>query len=155
MKQIPQDVSPAVRKLNPHLYGGKTLYEIFREEEHTIRPIEPDLTLKPCTDEQKLNKTERDYLRHLRMLLPKDAYIGIQNITLKLADDCRFTADFSYIDCSGRMTFVDTKAKHGKKVHIEDDALVKIKVAARTFRWARFVIAYKENDQWTEREVKP
>ncbi len=57
-------------------------------------PTSPVLTLKPQTEEEKLNKTERAFLAHQRMLMP-DRYIGIQNITLKLADDCRLTPDFN------------------------------------------------------------
>ena len=132
--------SPGFRALNPHL-------GIAPKVEPTY-PVEPDLTLRPCTDEQKLNKTEKAYLLHLRCILPRDAYIGIQNITLKLGDDCRFTPDFSYINENGRMTFVDIKGFQ------REDALVKIKAASRMFRWARFVIVTKEKTGWNEREIR-
>ena len=112
------------------------------------KPAVADLTLKPCTDEAKLNKTERAYLAYLRRLNPP--YIGIQNITLKLADDCRLTMDFSYINANGRMTFVDTKGGFWR-----EDAKIKVKVAARIYRWADFIVAHKEGVIWREELIKP
>lgn len=103
--------------------------------------------MHPCTDEDKLNKTERAYLARLRLLRPE--FIGIQNITFKLGDDCRFTPDFSYIDANGVLVFVDVKGFQ------RDDALVKIKTAARQFRLFRFVIAKKVGHEWEETPIKP
>lgn len=101
---------------------------------------------KPSTDEAKLNKTERAYLAHLRAIYP--AEIGIQNVTLKLADDCRLTADFNYINALGRWVFVDVKGFQ------REDALIKMKVAARCFPQIDFVIVKKNGKGWEIMPVK-
>lgn len=106
-----------------------------------------DLAKQPCTDESRLNKTERAYLARLRML--KVPTLRIQQITLKVADDCRLTVDFTYVDENGRLTFVDVKGFQ------REDALIKMKVAARTFPEFRFVIAKRVKGNWEHIEVKP
>ncbi len=110
-------------------------------------PLKTDFKASPSTDEAKLNKTERAYLAYLRRLgVPS---LGIQNVTLKLADDCRLTVDFNYIDENGRWTFVDVKGFQ------REDALIKMKVAARLFPILRFVIVKKDGTGWDAKEVKP
>lgn len=103
--------------------------------------------IKPSNDEAKLNKTERSRLGWLRMLGVQS--IGVQAVTLKLGDDCRFTPDFNYISSAGRMVFEDVKGFQ------RDDALVKIKVAARKFSWATFLIVKRSKTGWEEIEIKP
>jgi len=133
----------------PLRFDNKTC-EILKDE---IKP--PNFTIHKTSDEEKLNKTEKAYLAHLRMLGYKD--VGVQNITLKLGADCRLTVDFNFIDESQRFHFVDTKAFSKKRNSIlcEDDARAKMAVAARLFRWATFSYAYQVNGKWTEQEVKP
>jgi len=100
------------------------------------------------TDEQKLNKTEKAYLAVLRSLGVKN--LGIQNITLKIADDCRFTPDFNYLAESGVMIFVDVKGFQ------REDAFIKIKVAARMFPQFGFQIVKKDrNIGWDVQAIKP
>lgn len=98
------------------------------------------------TDEAKLNKTEKAYLNHLRSRgLP---WIGVQSITLKLADDCRYTPDFTYIH-DGKFH------AHEVKGFFRDDAKVKIKVAARKFPWIVFTLVFKHKSGWEWKLVKP
>lgn len=104
--------------------------------------------IAPSTDEQKLNRTERAYLAYLRAR--GLSWIGVQNITLKLADDCRLTCDFCYINSEGRLTLVDTKGGFWR-----EDAKIKIKVAARQFPFITFIVAHKEKTQWREEVIKP
>jgi hypothetical protein len=105
------------------------------------------------TDEAKLNKNERAYLAWLRT--QNDMWIGIQNITIKLAYDTRFTADFWALDASG-MRAIDCKGvKKDGSLLIWEDSKIKMKVAARLFPMFRFLIAYKEGGVWIHREVKP
>lgn len=99
------------------------------------------------TDEAKLNKTEKARLAFLRMLAVP--HLKIQAITLKLADDCRFTADFTYVDENGRLTFEDVKGFQ------REDAFLKIKFAARTFSMFHFLIVKKNGSGWNIDEVKP
>lgn len=104
-------------------------------------------SITKCTDEQKLNKTEAAYLARLRLL--GHPYIGIQNITLKLADDCRYTCDFNSIDENGQFVF------HEVKGFMRDDALVKLKTAARLFRMFKFVLVKKTKTGWDITPVNP
>ena len=121
--------------------------------EHKSAPVPPKqalrltgLSIRGSTDEAKLNKTERAYLGYLRAL--GHPWIGIQNITLKLADDCRYTPDLSTLDVGG-FTFWEVKG------HMRDDAKVKLQVAARLFPWAKFVIVKAAGTGWEHIEVKP
>ena len=106
----------------------------------------PVFSSAPSNDEAKLNKTERARLGYLFCC---GHNVGIQAVTFKLGDDCRFTPDFNYITSEGRMVFEDVKGFQ------RDDALVKIKVAARKFSWATFLIVKKAKVGWEVIEIKP
>jgi len=108
-------------------------------------PPRANFIIKPSTDEQKLNKTERRYLGELRRL--GYPYIGIQNITLKLADDTRYTCDFNFLDENGHLVFDEVKG------FFRDDAKVKIKVAARQYRMFKFRVVRKTKTGWDIQEV--
>lgn len=105
------------------------------------------LTVRPTSDEAKLNKTERDYLEFLRNR--SYAFVGTQCLTLKLGDDCRYTPDFVTVGHYGELEFREVKG------FMRDDALVKLKTAARMFRWARFILVRKQQGKWEEQEIKP
>lgn len=119
-------------------------HPVGRAHESTTRI---DLSPRPTTDESKLNKTERAYLWHLRKL--NVPLLRIQQHTLKLADDCRLTVDFTYMNANGRLVFVDVKGFQ------REDALIKMKVAARQFPEFDFVIVKREKGQWNEKVVHP
>lgn len=117
-------------------------------------PDSRGLVLKPTaqfiqatTDESKLNKTERAYLQQLRA--EGHAWIGVQNITLKLADDTRYTPDFWLIDSEGLLCAREVKG------FFRDDAKVKVKVAARQFPFARFSVVYRKGTGWSTEVVRP
>jgi hypothetical protein len=159
--EAPKNPSESFKRLNPHLYGQKEVmcsggdFQAAKStsvktggdaSESNTHPIYPDLTARPDTDETRLNKTERAYLAHLRML--KVPHLRVQKITVKIADDCRLTPDFSYVDANGRGVFVDVKGFQ------REDALIKMKVAARNFSEYRFVIVTRrKGGGWDEREV--
>ena len=98
-------------------------------------------------DEAKLNKTERRYLATLRTN-PNVKWIGIQSLTFKLGDDLRFTPDFCYL-IDGKLICVDTKGGF-----IREDSTIKIKVAARMFPWAEFVVEQWKDNAWQTKEIK-
>ena len=100
------------------------------------------------TDEAKLNKTERAFLQFLRVAR-SGCWIGVQNITLKLADDTRYTPDLSCVGTQGNLHFWEVKG------FWRDDARVKIKVAARMFPWARFTAVQRIKGEWKFEEIKP
>ena len=105
------------------------------------------LSITPSSDESKLNKTERAYLQVLRAR--GFHFVGIQNITLKLGDDCRYTPDFNHLDNDGRLVFSEVKG------FMRDDALVKLKVAARVFSIFQFFLVRKNGSGWDVTEIKP
>lgn len=106
-----------------------------------------DLSSRPNTDEEKLNKTERAYLWHLRKLNVPN--LRIQQMILKLADDCRLTVDFTYVNANGRLVFVDVKGGFWR-----EDAKIKIKVAARMYPEFVFVVATRDKTgQWNEQII--
>ena len=99
-----------------------------------------------ATEEAALNKTERLFLAYLRQT--NWQWIGIQSVTLKIGDNCRYTPDFPAIK-AGTLTFFEVKG------FWRDDARVKIKVAARTFPWARFVAVRRKKGSWVFETIKP
>lgn len=107
----------------------------------------PNLILRPSADEQKLNKLERAWLHHLRALGYQPM---IQALTFKLGDDCRYCPDFSALGPNGELRCWETKGGF-----FRDDAKVKLKVAARMYRWCVFVLVQKVNGQFVETEVNP
>jgi len=112
------------------------------------------LGVRPTTDEEKLNKTEAAYLAWLRCLGPW--WIGVQSVTLKLGHDCRYTPDFFALDQEG-MRAIDTKAtrKDTGKALVEEDSMIKMRVAARLFPWCKFLIAYRNGAVWDHVTIKP
>lgn len=104
--------------------------------------------IRPSHDEDRLNKTERAYLAHLRSQ-SQNVWIGVQNLTVKLADDCRLTPDFAVLDRSGKLALVDVKGFQ------REDALIKMKVAARLFPMFTFYIVKRDGGGWLETIVRP
>jgi hypothetical protein len=132
------------RELAPVLapVQGKPLVQVFAEEE-----AKAEFGFKPSTDEQKLNKTERAFLSYLRA---KYDWVGVQSLTLKLGDDCRYTPDFWTVHF-GRMTAWEVKG------FWRDDAKAKIKIASRQFRMFDFCVVMKRKGvkgDWEVTEVK-
>lgn len=140
IKKMFPNASPAFIKMN-------AAEESFNPIEIEGIKTKADFRIAPSTDESKLNKTERERFAQLRSM--RVPCLETQAITLKLGDDCRFTPDFSYIGENGEMVFEDVKGFQ------RDDALVKIKVAARKFTWARFLIVKKSKHSWEITEIKP
>lgn len=110
------------------------------------------------------NKTEREYGERLayQQRAGEIQSWGFQRITLKLADDCRLTPDFDYVNAAGELVLVDVKgakksptvAQPGRIVPwIEEDARIKLKVAARMFPF-RILIAFKMKREWSIEEVR-
>jgi hypothetical protein len=103
---------------------------------------------RPVSLEDRLTKTEREFLLRLRAgVYGKVDWIGIQCLTLKLADDCRYTPDC--VTCqAGQIRLWEIKG-----AHIWEDSMVKLKVAARTFPFFTFVRAQKKDGTWTEKII--
>jgi len=101
-------------------------------------------------DVARLNKTERAFLAHLQATLPPGAWIGTQTHTLKLAERCRYTPDFTTLAEDGaRLVMWEVKG------FWRDDALVKIKTAARLYPYYQFIAAQRKKGEWVLQEFKP
>jgi len=123
-----------------------------RGEISRIVRLMPEMSAKverrATTDEAKLNRLETEWLAVLREA--EYPWIGIQAVTLKLADRCRYTPDFMTLSDEGTITAWETKG-----AHFWDDAKVKLKVAARLFRFIRFVLVTQRDRIFQQELVKP
>lgn len=126
--------------------------------EQRLERLDVNAVQRPNKDIDDLNKTERLRYHYLQML--KVPNLRVQAITLKLANNCRYTADFTYVDENGRMVFEDVKGTTKNKstgqptYWAEEDSKLKMKFAARSYPEFRFLIVFKHKDQWILNEVE-
>lgn len=105
------------------------------------------MAINPTKDEAKLNKTEAAFLAHLRAT--GWPWVGIQSMTLKLGDDCRYTPDFQ--------TFRENHLVMWEvKGFWRDDARVKIKTAARMFPFLHFMAVSRRGraSDWAIEDIR-
>jgi hypothetical protein len=95
-----------------------------------------------------MNRAEQEYGTMLlaRKMVGEIAWFKYEGVTLKLADDTRYTPDFFVMLADG------TLEAHEVKGFFRDDAKVKLKVAAEQFP-LRFILAQKSKDGWKISEV--
>jgi len=103
-----------------------------------------------------MNKTEAEYAQHLEALKHAGQIYDwwFEKVTMKIAPDTRLTPDFLIQLPSGELIFDDVK---GSMAIYQDDAKVKMKVAANTFPFRfRIVIprTQKAGGGWEITEVK-
>lgn len=96
-----------------------------------------------------MNKTERAYA----MILEAKRRAGeirewrFERVTVKLADDCRYTPDFFVVAGDGACEFHEVKGGF-----IREDAKIKLKVAAEQFPF-RFVLCQLLKTGWEFTEM--
>jgi hypothetical protein len=155
VNEIPSRVSKSFIALNPHLYGTGSGAEPTERKNVSLGGAAAKGAGLPVpirkSVEERLNKTERRWLAVLR----ERAYerIGIQDVTLRLANGVRYTSDFSAVTkCEvGRfLTLYECKGGFER-----EDSWIKLKMAASQFPVFRFVKAQWKDGQWTETEIKP
>lgn len=97
-----------------------------------------------------MNKLEQEYDRHLnqRQIAGEITSYQFESIKLKLADKTYYTADFLVVKPDGLMEL------HEVKGFWEDDARVKIKVAAAKFWMFQFIGVQKDKTVWRYEEFK-
>ena len=90
-----------------------------------------------------MNKTEEYYAELLeqRKLAGEIIAWWFESVTFKLADDTRYTPDFTVLLADCTMEFVDSKGGGP----IDPKSLVKIKCAAEKFYQFKFVIEQKQS----------
>lgn len=100
----------------------------------------------------EMNKTEAAYKSHLEILksVGDVAWYRFEGVKLRLTDGCFYTPDFAVMLNTGEMEM------HEVKGFMQDDANVKIKVAAEMYPF-RFVVVRakpkKEGGGWSCKEV--
>lgn len=102
-----------------------------------------------------MNKTETAYSIYLRALLFSGAIVEwkFEAIKLRLADNTFYTPDFAILLPCGTLELHDVKGRGGDGPGgWEDDAKVKIKVAATLFPWFKFVGTYRKQNVWIRTE---
>lgn len=153
MKEVPQNVSESVRKLNPHLY----------DIEFYDKATEPDrMTTKPAKrvnqSHKQPNKLEAEFARILRVENP-NARISEQSVTFKIGNGVRYSPDLvmyqpyptvsgNGITVAGTVVCYEVKGKHAW-----DDAIVKLKVAAHEWPWIAWWLVWKEDGKWQRQQI--
>ena len=100
----------------------------------------------------EMNKTEAAYNRSLELLQSAGeiAWFKFEGLKFRLADGCFFTPDFVVMKPDGVME------AHEVKGYMQDDANVKIKVAASMYPF-RFIVvkvrAKKDGGGWSIKEI--
>lgn len=92
-----------------------------------------------------MNATEADFERTFLQRKPH----GYEAITLKLADDCRYTPDFWSLDEDDVLAFDEVKG------FWRDDAKVKIRMAANKFPQFRFRAWTYRKGVWARERFGP
>lgn len=93
---------------------------------------------------EAMNQTEARYAGNLDALKHTGKVIDwkYESIKLRLADKTFYTADFFVLMADGSIEV------HEVKGHWEDDARVKIKVAAKEYPWFKFVAVKAKKRDW-------
>lgn len=103
----------------------------------------------------QLNKTELAYQSHLELLKHSGAVVWhkFEGMKFRLADNTFYTPDFAVMRQDGMIELHEVK---GSLTYIQDDAKVKIKVAADLYPF-RFILvaprAKKHGGGWDVKEV--
>ena len=88
----------------------------------------------------QMNKTEQAYydLLRLREIAGEVAWYKFEGVKLRLADNTFYSPDFAVMLTNGEIEMHEVK---GARVIFQDDAKVKVKVAADEYPF-RFLVAY-------------
>lgn len=110
-------------------------------------------TVEPPELNPAMNKTEAEYAGMLdaRRLRGEVAWWRYEAITLKLADNTRYTPDFLVLLPDGVLEIHETKGGY-----IREDGWLKLKVAAALFPFRFFLCqkaAKKDGGEWSIRRV--
>jgi hypothetical protein len=103
----------------------------------------------------EMNKTEKAYSLYLEGLMHIGEIIWwrFEGIKFKLADNCHYSPDFAIMKPDGEIQIIDVK---GSLTFIQDDAKVKIKVAAEEYPFRFFLVAPRAKSRgggWENKEV--
>ena len=115
-------------------------------------PAKDKPDLPPAPHEAKMNRAEQRYSVHLAKLQAayQIKYFRFEAIKLRLARLTTYTPDFLVVANSGAIELHEVKAfwKSERRAHFEDDARVKIKMAAELFPCFLFRAAWQVDGEW-------
>lgn len=78
-------------------------------------------------------------------------------LKFRLGNDWKttLTPDFMVITLDGTIELVDCKGRKGDSFWVEEDAMIKLKVAAAQYSWFRWVIVWQAKDgTWRRHELR-
>jgi hypothetical protein len=110
------------------------------------------LDAEPKPKGRQPNKWERLYADRLRVLVAAGEIheFGYETVTLKLANDCRYTPDFWVVLPNGKVE------AHEVKGHMRAVARTKLAVAVKQFRsWLPIYLATRPNGDWKVERLLP
>jgi ribosomal protein S27AE len=117
------------------------------------------MALKTIADrEAEMNKTERKYKAYLETLKAAGEilFYRFEAIKVRLGNNCFWTPDFLVVDKEGFVELHDSKAfwKSKGRVHIEDDARVKMVVtASEEFPVFTVVAVWEQDGKWHKKTM--
>lgn len=155
MKTQAQEMAEALAKLNAKPSAGKNSSRAGGVT-RAVRQQEGD----------GMNKAERAAFEYLR-----DVYFGVREprrgnaeefritphgLTFLLGNGVRFIPDV-IVQAGGRIHAFEVKAMRGRRVHVEDDAAVKVKLAASIWPAVTFTLMWmnKRTGGWEMQEMLP
>lgn len=121
-------------------WTDKDLADIAREQARNNPPFGGIVLAAPVA-KRKMNRTESRYAQQLewQQRAGEIAWYKYEGMKLKLADRTYLTPDFCVVMPDGKLEFREVKAGV-----MEDDAAVKLKVAAAMFPF-RFIVAWSRD----------
>lgn len=112
------------------------------------RPFAPSFYALGRLPKGKMNKTEEAYAAHLELLkrAGEVQWYAFEVLKLRLADKTFYDTDFLVLAKDGTIEIHETKG------FWQDDARVKIKVAAHQFPFFKFMAFKKKGSGWEREE---
>lgn len=154
MSGLPSNPTDSVRKRNPSLWPAEQWTNI--NAGRTVGDSMPDKPTKkrirqsgkPC-----MNKLEREWFDKVSLEFPNYHRPRAQSVTFKLANGVRYTPDVFACDWGPQPSTPIAWEVKGKKMW--DDAMIKLKFAAKEWPEIRWLLVWKEQGQWKEQRVLP
>lgn len=105
---------------------------------------------KPSAKRRGSNKLEAAYGQRLETLRAQGEVLAyfFERLTLKIADDCRYTPDYFVVTPTG-MELHEVKGPQAW-----EDSIIKLKVAADMFPWFRFSLQKRVKGEWISKEIR-
>lgn len=93
--------------------------------------------------------------RYASLLMQQGLTFEFESITLSLAPRTTLTCDFAVVTEDDYFELHEVKGgKKDGKFHVEEDAWVKLKMAAAKFPWLKIVVVWWHKDYgWKEQEI--